>query len=603
MANTQTFITLLGRKYKVIECNLPLDHVSTRPCEDLEENTSVYDSAGNQGENGSQQTDFEVINGRIPTVTDPVDEINAVEDAKLTPSENLNELLISENNTETKNVSNETIASMNVDEESSAENLESTVADESKILTEEKTMESTSNEQPENEENVQVVPMENTVENITAESENTNPTFGPNDAKSNMEEENLDVLVDSDQINVEEDVDLDLLMEEDEVDLPKFEYQASIDVDEDVEKSSDSETQDQNEESTSEAVVVGNQLEQIECAVEANNEETGEVNGGEETSGGGETVGATTVMSDSFSRPVTRSGSLGEPPSYSESESSQTDGDSMMRVSLSDKLLIVDYAKSEWKGTTFTAECVRKGYSKIISSVGCSYMRQVRGDNYCALRAAVFQILTQRLPVIASCPDRATFLNTLPERLQEQYNCEWLKDWSFAKRLPSDQNNRFNVMHTCLTFFEEQLSLSEAMSSKEDREAHFLALFNSGSNAEIRLFEAVKLVMLECAIRLYASNCKGDEVPVFVWLLFARDTSSDPRSLMLNHLNNAGNSGGLEQVEMFLLGQALELTVRVVRPSNVDQEDFITHYPDHMVDKWHKINLIAEDDRHYNILV
>nr|XP_002128617.1 uncharacterized protein LOC100177299 isoform X2 [Ciona intestinalis] len=585
MANTQTFITLLGRKYKVIECNLPVDYVSTRPCEDLEENTSVYDSTGNQ-------------------VADPIDGINEVEDAKLTPSENVNELLISENSTETKNenASNENMASMNVDKESCDGNLESTVADESKVLTEEKTIESTSNEQPENEENVQVASMENTVENIAAESENLNPTFEPNDGKSSMEEENTDVLVDTDQIDVEEGVDLDLLLEEDEVDLPKFEYQASIDADEEVEKSSDSETQDQNEESASEAVVVGNQLEQVECAVEANNEETGEVNGDEET-GDGETVGATTVITDSFARPVTRSGSLGEPPSYSESESSQTDGDSMMRVSLSDKLLIVDYAKSEWKGTTFTAECVRKGYSKIISSVGCSYMRQVRGDNYCALRAAVFQILTQRLPVITTCPDRATFLNTLPERLQEQYNCEWLKDWSFANRLPSDQNNRFNVMHACLTFFEEQLSLSEAMSSKEDREAHFLALFNSGSNAEIRLFEAVKLVMLECAMRLYALNCKGEEVPVFVWLLFARDTSSEPQSLMLNHLNNAGNSGGLEQVEMFLLGQALELTVRVVRPSNVDQEDFITHYPDHMVDKWHKLNLIAEDDRHYNILV
>jgi len=56
-------------------------------------------------------------------------------------------------------------------------------------------------------------------------------------------------------------------------------------------------------------------------------------------------------------------------------------------------------------------------------------------------------------------------------------------------------------------------------------------------------------------------------------------------------------------VEVCLLGQALELTIRVIRPSNVEQEDFVTHYPDHMVGNWDKVDLIAEDDRHYNIVV
>ena len=37
-------------------------------------------------------------------------------------------------------------------------------------------------------------------------------------------------------------------------------------------------------------------------------------------------------------------------------------------------------------------------------------------------------------------------------------------------------------------------------------------------------------------------------VPLFATLLFARDTSSTPRELMVNHLNHVGDSGGLEQV-------------------------------------------------------
>ena len=59
----------------------------------------------------------------------------------------------------------------------------------------------------------------------------------------------------------------------------------------------------------------------------------------------------------------------------------------------------------------------------------------------------------------------------------------------------------------------------------------------------------------------------------------------------------------IPQVEMCLLGQALETTIRVCRPRNVEQEDFLTHYPDHMIEQWDCVNLIAEDDRHYNIAV
>ncbi|CAK8692308.1 unnamed protein product [Clavelina lepadiformis] len=272
-------------------------------------------------------------------------------------------------------------------------------------------------------------------------------------------------------------------------------------------------------------------------------------------------------------------------------------------VSLSSKLDILAYAKSEWKGTTFTAKCLRRGYKQLVKETGCRYMRQVRGDNYCALRATAFQILSQNVDILNSYPNWDRELLDLPETLQKMYKCSWLKQWTFAGRLPSNDNNRFQVMHDCLSFLVEQKKLSAAMAKEDDRQAHFSALFNSGSVAEIKLFEALKLLMLKAALELHTANESGKEVPVFAWLLFARDTSEDPKNLMLNHLNPAGKTGGLEQVEMCLLGQALEVTIRVIRPSNVNQEDFITHYPDHMIDRWQKIDLIAEDDRHYNLTV
>ena len=56
------------------------------------------------------------------------------------------------------------------------------------------------------------------------------------------------------------------------------------------------------------------------------------------------------------------------------------------------------------------------------------------------------------------------------------------------------------------------------------------------------------------------------------------------------------------QVEMHLLGYTLGITIKVVRPSHVGQPDFIASYPEDMPSGTPVITLVAEDDRHYNIL-
>ena len=223
--------------------------------------------------------------------------------------------------------------------------------------------------------------------------------------------------------------------------------------------------------------------------------------------------------------------------------------DSGPTFSVSSKHNILDYAQSEWKGTTFKAKCLRNGYQMLITNTGSNFMRQIRGDNYCALRATIFQVLSQNTDILTSHPDWKQYLNTLVTRLLNDYKCDWLSKWSFADRLHSTPENRFSVMQDCLNFLIEQKDLSNAMKSNSDRIAHFTALFNSGTNAEIMLFEAIKLLMLETAVVLHHLQARGEEVPIFAWLLFARDTSETPESLMINHLNPAGKTGGLEQVE------------------------------------------------------
>lgn len=69
-----------------------------------------------------------------------------------------------------------------------------------------------------------------------------------------------------------------------------------------------------------------------------------------------------------------------------------------------------------------------------------------------------------------------------------------------------------------------------------------------GGDEELGLLEALKLLMLGRAVELHGCMQAGGDVPLFCWLLFARDSSDCPRSFLSNHLRHVGLSAGLEQV-------------------------------------------------------
>jgi len=74
------------------------------------------------------------------------------------------------------------------------------------------------------------------------------------------------------------------------------------------------------------------------------------------------------------------------------------------------------------------------------------------------------------------------------------------------------------------------------------------ALFSDESK-EHKLYEAIKFIMLYEVVEAYEQMKNRDEpLPHLFSLLFARDTSSDPLSFMMNHLNAIGDSGCLDQV-------------------------------------------------------
>ncbi|XP_019501760.1 PREDICTED: ubiquitin thioesterase otulin [Hipposideros armiger] len=271
-------------------------------------------------------------------------------------------------------------------------------------------------------------------------------------------------------------------------------------------------------------------------------------------------------------------------------------GSSEPRLSVAPEMDIMDYCKKEWRGTTQKATCMKKGYEEV--SQKFTSIRRVRGDNYCALRATLFQAMSQpaALPTWLQDPE----LTLLPEKLISKYN--WIKQWKLGLKFEGKSEDLVDQIKESLTLLRKKWAGLAELRTAEARQAACDELFTN-EEEEYSLYEAVKFLMLNRAIELYDDKEKGKDVPLFSVLLFARDTSSDPGQLLKNHLNQVGHTGGLEQVEMFLLAYAVRHTIQVYRLSKYSTEEFVTVYPTDPPREWPVVTLIAEDDRHYNVPV
>ncbi|XP_072267954.1 ubiquitin thioesterase otulin isoform X3 [Pyxicephalus adspersus] len=187
-------------------------------------------------------------------------------------------------------------------------------------------------------------------------------------------------------------------------------------------------------------------------------------------------------------------------------------------------------------------------------------------------------------------------MRELPEKLYKTY--DWINLWRFWSS--SGSKAPWLRIKECLELLKTKWAEMSKMKVSDNKQEACDEIFQT--EEEYCLYEAVKFVMLRTAVDLYNANNDGKEVPVFSWLLFARNTSNNPCEFMKNHLNQVGHSGGLEQVEMFLLGYALQHTIKVYRLYKYGTDEFITQYPDDQAD-WPVVTLITEDDRHYNVPV
>ncbi|XP_061777738.1 uncharacterized protein LOC133569422 [Nerophis ophidion] len=265
------------------------------------------------------------------------------------------------------------------------------------------------------------------------------------------------------------------------------------------------------------------------------------------------------------------------------------------RCSLGPPVDILSYSEREWQGHTAKSALIRKGYKEM--SQRFVSVRQIRGDNYCALRATLFQALSQSAQVPTWLLEDDVAM--LPQELAAQSGL--ISQWRFPGECVI-QADVTQQLQSYVEILQNKWRAAAGCSSAEERLQLCEAIFQ-GCEEELAMLEALKLLMLARAVELHADMRAGRDVPLFCWLLFARDSSDCPRSFLINHLGHVGLDAGLEQVEMFLLGYALRCTIQVYRLYMADTEEFVTYYPDDHKGEWPCVSLVTEDDRHYNVPV
>ncbi|XP_047664763.1 uncharacterized protein YFR016C isoform X2 [Tachysurus fulvidraco] len=268
------------------------------------------------------------------------------------------------------------------------------------------------------------------------------------------------------------------------------------------------------------------------------------------------------------------------------------------KCSLAAPVDILAYSEREWKGNTAKSNLIRKGYSEI----SCSFtgLRRVRGDNYCSLRATLYQVL-------ATTPHTPAWLleesfTSLPEIIEAQEHLIGM--WVFPPKCvkAGEKEDAVEKLKHYLELLQKTWQAAAESETLEEKLGLCDHVFQGGEE-EYALLEVLKFLMLVKAVELHKQMQAQQDVPVFCWLLFARDTSENPKMFFSNHLSQVGFSGGLEQVEMFLLGYALQHTIQAFRLYKTDTEEFVTHYPDDHKHDWPCVSVITEDDRHYNVPV
>ncbi|KAM8966986.1 inactive ubiquitin thioesterase OTULINL [Pelodytes ibericus] len=267
--------------------------------------------------------------------------------------------------------------------------------------------------------------------------------------------------------------------------------------------------------------------------------------------------------------------------------------------SINGEVNALSYCAKKWKGEALHERQMRKAYDEVYNKHHFKSIRLVKYDNYSALRAVLFQVFSQGIPFPTWMKEKDVL--KLPEKLLYSQGCNWIQQFSFGPERYAGPKV-YGKLRKCIELFKNQWM--DICNCKDQSERHKMCknIF-SDDELENKLYEAVKFIMLYLVIEAYENMKTEQNFPSFFNYIFSRESSSDPLSFMMNTLNCVGDSTGLEQIYMFLVGFSLEVKIKVFRLAKVDTEDFEVIYQSDCKREWHEICLVTENDRHYDIPV
>lgn len=270
--------------------------------------------------------------------------------------------------------------------------------------------------------------------------------------------------------------------------------------------------------------------------------------------------------------------------------------DKNINKNISPKQNLISYSLHEWKEETSKNKQIQKGFMEIKRILGVDFLHVIHNDNYCVIRATLFQVLSQGLPVLYHHGSVKLIYQKLQRWINGPY--PWLSEWNFGNKLSCNGNKYLQGFYKCLHALH---NLEEDLKQCTCVEDYLMILLNSDSDLDICLMEAIKILMMVTIIELHESLITNEIVPVFVMILFARNTSLSLQEFIFNHLNCVGDTTRLEQVDLYLLGYTLSVVLKIFKPYNIEQEDFVCCYPEKNWNGHPEVVLIAEDDGHYLI--
>ncbi|KAI5277708.1 inactive ubiquitin thioesterase OTULINL isoform X1 [Manis pentadactyla] len=260
---------------------------------------------------------------------------------------------------------------------------------------------------------------------------------------------------------------------------------------------------------------------------------------------------------------------------------------------------LLSYCAREWKGETPRAKLMRKAYEELFWRRHIKCVRQVKRDNYDALRSVLFQIFSHGLSFPSWMKEKD--IVKLPEKLLFSQGCNWIQQYSFGPEKYTG-SNVFGKLRKCVELLKTQWTEFSGIKDYHKRGSMCNILF-SDATLEYKLYEALKFIMLYQVTEVHEQMKMNKVIPSIFHLLFSRETSSDPLSFMMNHLNSVGDTCGLEQIDMFILGYSLEVKIKVFRLFKFNSRDFEVCYPELPLREWPEISLLTENDCHYHIPV